>query len=63
VPEAKSVGRLLKSQVPELRKIVTVDDLYAKRPEPIAPGQNLSDTAFLWRIFQPIRHIFWFPIT
>ena len=47
VSEVKAVGRLLKSQVPELRKIVTVDDLYTERPEPIAPQHNLSDTAFL----------------
>jgi len=47
VPAVKAVGRLLKSQVPELRKIVTVDDLYAERPEPIAPRQTLNDTAFL----------------
>ncbi|MGD9974078.1 MAG: AMP-binding protein [Desulfatirhabdiaceae bacterium] len=47
VPEAKPVARLLMSQVPELRKIVTTDNLYATEAEKFTLPHRENDIAFL----------------
>lgn len=47
VPEVQPVARLLMSQVPELRKIVTTDTLYSQAAERIPLPHKENDTAFL----------------
>ncbi len=47
VPEAQPVARLLMGQVPELRIILTTDDLYARAEEKIPLRHGESDTAFI----------------
>jgi acyl carrier protein len=47
VAEAKPVARLLMSQVPELRKIITTDNLYSPVAEKIPLPHRESDIAFL----------------
>lgn len=47
VPEVKPVARLLMSQVPELQKIVTTDDLYSRAADRIVLPHKASDVAFL----------------
>jgi 1-acyl-sn-glycerol-3-phosphate acyltransferase len=47
VPEVQPVARLLMSQVPELRKIVTTESLYSEAAEKIPLQHKESDTAFL----------------
>lgn len=47
VPEARTVGRLLRTQVPAMREVLTLDGLDAQEPlaEPVRP--NPDDIAFL----------------
>ncbi len=45
--EVKPVARLLMSQVPELKNIVTIDELYVDSPEQIPLALNENDIAFL----------------
>ena len=47
VPEASKVARLLKSQVPALKHIVTVPELMASRVIATLPALNSNDTAFI----------------
>lgn len=47
VPAVKPVGRLLKSQVPELKEIITVDELYVHDEDNISVPAHAGDTAFL----------------
>ena len=47
VPEVQPVARLLMSQVPELRKIVTTENLYSQTAEKIPMQHRESDIAFL----------------
>jgi len=47
VPEVQPVARLLMSQVPELRKIVTTENLYSQAAEKIPMQHRESDIAFL----------------
>lgn len=47
VPQAKPVARLLKSQVPELSKIITTDNLYAESAKEFLLPHSENDVAFL----------------
>lgn len=47
VPEATPVARLLMAQVPELKKIVTTDNLHAEETDKIVLPYKASDVAFL----------------
>ncbi len=47
VAEARPVARLLMSQVPELRKVITTDTFFAEAPAMSALSRQASDIAFL----------------
>jgi len=47
VPEARKVARLLKSQVPALKSIVTVSELLTSRVSATLPAINSNDIAFI----------------
>ena len=47
MPEAKVVARLLKSQVPSLREVVTVNDLCSVSADYVRPAISPDDIAFL----------------
>ncbi|HSL40780.1 MAG TPA: AMP-binding protein, partial [Desulforhopalus sp.] len=47
IPEVQPVARLLMSQVPELRKIITTDSLYGQAAVKVSLQPKESDTAFL----------------
>lgn len=47
IPEVQPLARLLMSQVPELRKIITTDSLYGQAAEKVVLQHKESDTAFL----------------
>ena len=47
IPEAKVVARLLKSQVPSLREVVTVNDLCSVSASYLRPSISPDDIAFL----------------
>ena len=47
VPEARKVARLLKSQVPTLKNIVTVSELMVSRETATLPALNSNDIAFI----------------